>query len=178
MAWAELPKVPRAKHVEWQRRELNRRATRNGGRVGLSVWHQRPSAMLLGGPRMGLRVRLLALADERRRFSYRRLYILLARQAGRPKTSAWHAIADDLAEGPEPALVARLCVRRPWQWTAVPGTGIRRRLYRECLGFVVDTSLSGLRVGRELDRIAGSRGYPATTVSDNGTELTSHAILR
>jgi putative transposase len=49
---------------------------------------------------------------------------------------------------------------------------------RECLGLVVDTSLSGLRVGRELDQIAGLRGYPAMVVSDNGTELTSHAILR
>ena len=49
---------------------------------------------------------------------------------------------------------------------------------RECLGLVVDTSLSGVRVGRELDRIAGLRGYPAMVVSDNGTELTSHAMLR
>ena len=50
---------------------------------------------------------------------------------------------------------------------------------RECLGLVADTSLSGLRVGREFDRIAERRGYrPAMIVSDNGTELTSHAILR
>ncbi len=48
---------------------------------------------------------------------------------------------------------------------------------RECLGLVVDTSLSGLRVGRELDRIVELRGKPLTIVSDNGTELTSHAIL-
>jgi putative transposase len=37
--------------------------------------------------------------------------------------------------------------------------------------------VSGARVGRELDRIAGLRGYPAMVVSDNGTELTSHAML-
>jgi putative transposase len=49
---------------------------------------------------------------------------------------------------------------------------------RECLGLVVDTSLSGARVVRELDRIAERRGYPLMVVSDNGTELTSHAILR
>jgi putative transposase len=48
---------------------------------------------------------------------------------------------------------------------------------RECLGLVADTSFSGSRVGRELDRIAEARGYPATIVSDNGTELASHAIL-
>ncbi len=49
---------------------------------------------------------------------------------------------------------------------------------RECLALVVDTSLSGLRVGRERDRIAELRARPAMIVSDNGTELTSHAILR
>ena len=48
---------------------------------------------------------------------------------------------------------------------------------RECLGLVVDTSLTGLRVARELDRIAEQRGYPCMLVSDNGTELTSNAIL-
>jgi transposase InsO family protein len=31
---------------------------------------------------------------------------------------------------------------------------------RECLGLVVDTSLTGLRLARELDRIAELRGYP------------------
>ena len=49
---------------------------------------------------------------------------------------------------------------------------------RECLALVVDTSLSGLRVVRELDRIVELRGCPLMIVSDNGTELTSHAILR
>ena len=49
---------------------------------------------------------------------------------------------------------------------------------RECLALVADTSLSGLRVVRELDAIIGWRGQPATIVSDNGTELTSMAVLR
>ena len=50
---------------------------------------------------------------------------------------------------------------------------------RECLGLLVDTSLSGLRVGRKLDSITELRGCrPAMVVSGNGTELTSHAILR
>ncbi len=49
---------------------------------------------------------------------------------------------------------------------------------RECLAAVVDTSLSGDRVARELDRIAEMRGYPCMVVSDNGTELTSNAILK
>lgn len=49
---------------------------------------------------------------------------------------------------------------------------------RECLASVVDTSLSGQRVARELDNIARVRGYPCVVVSDNGTELTSNAILK
>jgi len=49
---------------------------------------------------------------------------------------------------------------------------------RECLCLVADTSLSGTRVARELDTVIAERGCPAMCVSDNGTELTSMAILR
>ena len=48
---------------------------------------------------------------------------------------------------------------------------------RECLALVADTSLSGSRVARELDAIVARRGRPAGILSDNGTELTSNAIL-
>ena len=49
---------------------------------------------------------------------------------------------------------------------------------RECLALVADTSLSGARVARELDALIGRRGLPLMVVSDNGTELTSSAVLR
>jgi putative transposase len=49
---------------------------------------------------------------------------------------------------------------------------------RECLALVVDTSLSGRRVVRELDCIVELRGAPLLVVGDNGTELTSHAGSR
>lgn len=49
---------------------------------------------------------------------------------------------------------------------------------RECLALIADTSLSGLRVFRELDAIPARRGRPNTIVSDSGTELTSMAVLR
>ena len=48
---------------------------------------------------------------------------------------------------------------------------------RECLASVVDTSLSGKRVVRELAAIGERRGLPWMIVSDNGTELTSRAVL-
>jgi putative transposase len=49
---------------------------------------------------------------------------------------------------------------------------------RECLALIADTSISGNRVARELDRLLVERGKPKMIVSDNGTELTSNAILR
>ena len=48
---------------------------------------------------------------------------------------------------------------------------------RECLTLAADTSLPGLRVARELDAVIALRGRPTTIVSDNGTELTSLAML-
>ena len=49
---------------------------------------------------------------------------------------------------------------------------------RECLVLVADTSLSGSRVARELDAVIARRDKPLLVVSDNGTELTSTALLR
>ena len=49
---------------------------------------------------------------------------------------------------------------------------------RECLATVVDTSIGGVRVVRELERLVLERGLPAVIVSDNGCELTSTAVLR
>ena len=48
---------------------------------------------------------------------------------------------------------------------------------RECLGLVADTSISGKRVARELGALVRLYGKPASIVSDNGTELTSRALL-
>jgi putative transposase len=43
---------------------------------------------------------------------------------------------------------------------------------RECLATVVDTSLGGVRVARELERLATERAAPQVVLSDNGTGLT------
>ena len=56
---------------------------------------------------------------------------------------------------------------------------------RECLRAVLDTSISGKRVVRELGELVAERGAPRMIVSDNpvlseaegGTELTSNAVL-
>ena len=48
---------------------------------------------------------------------------------------------------------------------------------REVLALVVDTSIGGRRIVRELDALIARRGRPALIVSDNGPELTSRAVL-
>lgn len=64
------------------------------------------------------------------------------------------------------------------------GTGRRFRILaviddfsRKCLALVADTSLPGSRVVRELDALVRLYGRPEVIVSDNGTELTSRAML-
>ena len=47
----------------------------------------------------------------------------------------------------------------------------------EWLATVVDTSISGRRVARELARLVVVHGKLTTTVSDNGIELTSNTVL-
>jgi len=49
---------------------------------------------------------------------------------------------------------------------------------RESLALIPDTSLSGVRVARELDALIARHGRPASCISDNGPELTSKAILK
>jgi putative transposase len=47
---------------------------------------------------------------------------------------------------------------------------------RECVAIEADTSLSGERVARVLDRVIERRGKPQSVVMDNGPEFTSRAL--
>ncbi len=54
---------------------------------------------------------------------------------------------------------------------------------RECIALVADTSLSGIRVGRELDAAIARRGRPTMIVSDSRSShgssgTTSHRASR
>lgn len=148
---------------------------------------------------MGLRSRLRELAAERRRFGYRRLLILLQRDGvvvnhkKLYRLDREERLAVRKRGGRKRALGTRAPLTLPQapdqRWSLdfvadVLNDGRRLRILvvvddfsRECLALVADRSLTGHRVGRELDRIAESRGLPLMIVSDNGTELTSHAIL-
>ena len=96
----------------------------------------------------------------------------------RAQAGARHQGADDDAARSEPALDPGLRVRHVHRQPAVQILAVVDDFTRECLWLVADTSLPGLRVARELDALIAARGRPAMCVSDNGTELTSMAILR
>ena len=49
---------------------------------------------------------------------------------------------------------------------------------RKCLAAIPNTSVAGRRVARELTALIERRGRPGMIFSDNGTELTSNAILK
>ena len=143
----------------------------------------------------GLRKRLRELASQRRRFGYRRLGLMLERQGIKlNRLYKEERLTVRKRGGRKRALGTRAPMAIPqdrnlrWSLDFVADTLVSGRRFRiltlvddftrECLGLVVDTSLTGLRVVRELDRIAELRSYPCMIVSDNGTELTSNAILR
>ena len=146
-----------------------------------------------------LRSRLRELAQVRRRFGYRRLHILLRRDGVvinhkktqrlyteegltvRKRKSRRRAVGARAA----PPVVAMPNQR--WSLDFVHdqlASGRRFRVLnvvddvtRECLLAVADTSISGKRVVRELADLVAMRGKPGMIVSDNGTELTSNAVL-
>jgi putative transposase len=142
-----------------------------------------------------LRARLKELASQRRRFGYRRLGLLLARQGIRINRKKLYRLYKEerltvrKRGGRKRALGTRAPMSIPqdqnlrWSLDFVMDTLVSGRRFRiltlvddftrECLTLVVDTSLTSLRVVRELDRVIETRGCPRMIVSDNGTEFTS-----
>lgn len=147
-----------------------------------------------------LRACLKDLSSERRRFGYRRLHVLLKRDGWAVSGKKPYRIHKEEGltlrkrGGRKRALGTRALMAIPqgpnqrWSLDVVSDSlscGRRFRILnviddfsRECLAAVGETALSGIRVARELNRIGEMRGYPCMVVSDNGTELTSNAILK
>ena len=147
-----------------------------------------------------LREKLRALAQERRRFGYRRLHILLRRDGvliNRKKTQRLYreeGLTVRRRKGRKRAVGTRTVppvlalANQRWSLDFVHDqlvTGRRFRVLnvvddvtRECLRAVPDTSISGKRVVRELTALIAERGRPGMIVTDNGTELTSNAVLQ
>lgn len=159
-----------------------------------------------------LRSRLRDLANERRRFGYRRLFVLLRREGEPSGINRIYRLyreegltvrkrkARRKAVGARAPILVEAQPNARWSLDFVHdqfANGQRFRVLnvvddvtRECLAAIPDTSISGrvaivartngapMATARELTALIGRRGKPGMIVSDNGTELTSNAILR
>ncbi len=149
-------------------------------------------------PALALRERLRALAEQRRRFGYRRLTILLRREGhaanhkrvyrlyreeGLIVRRRWRKRMPRGATAPLP-LAQR--VNQRWTMDFIEDrlvTGRQFRTFnvvdafsRKGLASEVDTSLPGARVVQVLDRLAETRGRPEELVLDNGPEFIGRAL--
>ena len=146
-----------------------------------------------------LKDKIKKIAYERRRFGYRRIHMCLKKEGYRVNHKKVFRIYQEInlkvvkRKARKRAIGIRFAKKQSskpnecWSLDFVHDTlwsGRKIRLLnvideftRECIGIVVDTSIGGQRVGRELDKMIELRGFPEKILSDNGTEFTSNAIL-
>ena len=150
-------------------------------------------------PDTELREQIRDLANERKRFGYRRLFILL-RQGGEPSgiNRIYRLYREEglavrkrrvrrRAVGARAPILVEAKANARWSPDFVHDQFAHGRRFRilnivddvtrECLAAIPDTSISGRRVARELTSLIERRGKPDMIVSDNGTEFTSNAML-
>ncbi len=128
------------------------------------------------------------LASERRRFGYRRLNQMLKREGtvvnlkkvrrlyAEERLQVKRRKGRKKASGTRAPLVIPQAPNQRWSLDFVSDVFAFGRRFRvlaviddfsaECLCLVADTSISGLRVGRELDRVIAARKRPAMIVSE------------
>lgn len=146
-----------------------------------------------------LRQRIKELADRHRRFGHPRIHILLRREGFGANHKKTHRIYCEerlqvrkrkskrrTAIARQPMVIPDV-VNERWSMDFLHdqlSNGRRIRVLnviddysRQCLASVVDTSISGVRVARELDRLIAWNGRPLNIVCDNGTEFTSMAMF-
>lgn len=150
-------------------------------------------------PDTELRNHLRDLANERKRFGYRRLFVLLRREGEPSGINRVYRLyrEEGLTVRKRRARRRAVGVRAPILVEAKPNArwsldfvhdqfacGRRFRVLnivddvtRECLAAIPDTSISGRRVARELTALIELRGKPGMIVSDNGTEFTCNAMF-
>ncbi len=136
-----------------------------------------------------LRDAIKRVSKERRRFGYRRIHVMIQREGFEVNHKKLRRIyrEEKLQVRRRGGRKRALGTRRPmavpdgpnqrWSLDFVSDAftdGRRFRILaivddhtRENLALVADTSLSGLRVTRELNRVIAERGMPGTIVSDN-----------
>jgi putative transposase len=150
-------------------------------------------------PNTALRAQLRALANGRRRFGYRRLFVLLRRDGEASGINRIYRLyreegltvrkrrARRRAVGARAPILVEARANARWSLDFVHdqlACGRRFRILnivddvtRECLAAIPDTSISGRCVARELTVLIERHGKPGMIVSDHGTEFTSNAML-
>jgi putative transposase len=164
--------------------------------VGQPRATHRYRAKRLEGPE--LRARLIELASERRRFGYPRLHMLLRREGFTVNRKRVYRLYCEEGlklrhrRGKGRVSQRRQPLARPqwsnerWSMDFVSDTLADGRCFRAltivddftkiCPAIEVDTSISGQRVIRVLERAIHSRGRPEVIVTDNGPEFTCIAL--
>jgi len=145
-----------------------------------------------------IQTRLIELAAERPRFGYRRLHVLLRREAITVNHKKVYRLYRDeglavrrkrrkrVALGRRVMLAPATRRNERWSMDFVGDSTADGRVFRtlnivddftrECPAIVVDTSLPGVRVVRELEQLSETHGLPEVIVMDNGPEFTCKAL--
>jgi len=145
-----------------------------------------------------VRERLRALAQERPRFGYRRLTVLLRRELGAVNHKRVYRLyrAEGLsvrrrgrkriAATSRPTISEPTTIGTAWSVDFTHDTLANGRVFRTltiidrvsraCHAIVVDTSLPSARVIREFERVVRTVGQPEQIRVDNGPEFISQAL--
>jgi putative transposase len=145
-----------------------------------------------------LRKRLIELAQEKPRYGYRRLWVLIRWEGevvNHKRLFRIYRAAGLSVKRKRRKRLVRVCQPRTQptapneEWSldvvhdrlangrAVRVLGVVDTFTRECLALEVDTSFASPRVTRVLDAIIAERGRPQRLRMDNGSELTSRHFL-
>jgi len=170
-----------------------RRACRTIGFARSSCRHR-----AAGKPPDEVHERLCALAQERPRYGYRRLHVLLQREGFAVNHKRlWRLYRQEglavrrkrrkrAAMGRRVLLAPAETVNERWSMDFVGDSLADGRTFRtlnivddfsrEAPAIIVDQSLPGARVVRELEALVSERGVPGMIVMDNGPEFTGKAL--
>jgi len=146
----------------------------------------------------GLRERIGEIAMTKRRYGYRRVHVLLRREGWEINHKRTHRLYREaglqvrkrsrkrIVHGERTPLQQARRPNESWSMDFVADVTSNGRRIRcltlvddftkECLATVPDTSITGLRVARELDHVIAGRGAPASINVDNGPEFAGRVL--